>query len=58
MVMMELLTILISHHVMRREYVTHVLVHIAIGHKTDTMMFPAMGVVKLEAMPAVAILDS
>jgi hypothetical protein len=57
-VMMEPLSILISYHVVRFEYVIHILVHIDICHKTDPQMVSSMRVVKLEVMPAVAILDS
>lgn len=57
-VVMEPLSILIPYHVVRFEYVIHILVHIAICHKTYPQMVSSMRVVKLEVMPAVSILYS
>jgi hypothetical protein len=57
MMIVKPLTILVSHHIMRSKYITHVLVHITIGHKTDTNVVSSYVVIKLE-MVSVVILVS
>lgn len=57
MMIVKLLSVLIPDHIMRSKYITHVLVHISIGHKTDTDVVSPEIVIILE-MVSVVILVS
>jgi hypothetical protein len=57
MMIMNPLTILVSDHIMRCKYITHVLVHICIGHKSDTNMVTSKIVIILEMVPVVILVS-
>jgi len=57
MMIMNPLTILVSHHIVRGKYITHILVHICIVHKTDTNMVTSYIVIILEMMSVVILVS-